>query len=142
CQQPYLGGVPLHEFSPGPDHHPVTHPQIGYIRYINTAAISRIAESLETPIYLSRRTGAFNDSVQPLAYVECPKDTENIDKIMDRVRSAFSIGGERSFEQDPRYGLIVLTEIASRALSNATNDSGTAIGVIGTLVRVMAPLAN
>lgn len=140
CQRPYLGGVPLHSFSPEPDHHPVTHPQIGYIRYINVAALSRISESLETPIYLRMRTGAFNDSVQPLAYIERPADIEAIDKAVERIRSAFSIGGERSFEQDPRYGLIVLTEIASRALSSATNDSGTAIDVIGTLVRVLAPL--
>ena len=38
----------------------------------------------------------------------------------------------------PRFGLIVLSEIASRALSPAVNDPGTAIDVIGTLVRLFA----
>jgi uncharacterized membrane protein len=38
--------------------------------------------------------------------------------------------------QDPRFGLSVLTEIASRALSPAVNDPGTAIDVIGRGVRI------
>jgi uncharacterized membrane protein len=46
------------------------------------------------------------------------------------------IGGSRVFDQDPRFGLLVLSEIASRALSPAVNDPGTAIGVTGTLVRL------
>src|SRR5690606_22461375 len=39
--------------------------------------------------------------------------------------------------QDPRFGLSVLAEIASRALSSAMNDSGTAIDVIGRAVRLL-----
>ncbi|MFC6668701.1 DUF2254 family protein [Marinobacterium aestuariivivens] len=49
---------------------------------------------------------------------------------------AFVIGGKRTFDDDPRFGLVVLSEIASRALSPAVNDPGTAIDVIGTLVRL------
>jgi uncharacterized membrane protein len=40
------------------------------------------------------------------------------------------------FDHDPRLGLIVLSEIAGRALSPAVNDPGTAIGIVGTLVRL------
>jgi uncharacterized membrane protein len=40
------------------------------------------------------------------------------------------------FAHDPRFGLVVLSEIASRALSPAVNDPGTAIDIIGTLVRL------
>src|SRR5690606_9376275 len=53
------------------------------------------------------------------------------------VRDAFTIGAERDFEQDPRFGLCVLAEIASRALSPAVNDAGTAIDVIGRGVRLL-----
>ncbi|WP_277871400.1 DUF2254 family protein [Pseudotamlana carrageenivorans] len=35
------------------------------------------------------------------------------------------------FDGDPRFGLITLTEIASRALSTWINDPGTAIQIIG-----------
>ena len=54
------------------------------------------------------------------------------------VHDAFSIGADRTFEYDPRYGIAVLAEIAARALSAAVNDAGTAKDVIGSLVRVLA----
>ncbi len=54
------------------------------------------------------------------------------------VRECFAVGGVRSFDQDPRFGASVLTEIASRALSPATNDLGTAIDVIGRTVRLLS----
>ena len=60
------------------------------------------------------------------------------EQLADALRSAFTIGNERSFDQDPRFGLIVLSEIASRALSPGVNDPGTAISVIGRLVRVLS----
>ncbi|MFM0339824.1 DUF2254 family protein [Paraburkholderia fungorum] len=56
----------------------------------------------------------------------------------DDVRSAFSVDVRRSFEQDPRFGISVLTEIASRALSPAVNDPGTAIDVIGRGIRILS----
>ncbi|WP_407363768.1 DUF2254 family protein [Pseudomonas luteola] len=46
------------------------------------------------------------------------------------------------FEHDPRFGLSVMAEIASRALSPGFNDQGTAIDVIGRAVRVLACVAN
>ncbi|WP_209438585.1 DUF2254 family protein [Vibrio natriegens] len=38
-------------------------------------------------------------------------------KEESEVSAAFTIRTERSFDQDPRFGLVVLAEIASRALS-------------------------
>ena len=46
------------------------------------------------------------------------------------------VGNDRVFDHDPRFGLVVLSEIASRALSAAVNDPGTAIDDIGRLVRL------
>jgi uncharacterized membrane protein len=48
------------------------------------------------------------------------------------------VGRERRFDDDPRFGLIALSEIAARALSPAVNDPGTAISIIGALVRLFA----
>ena len=49
------------------------------------------------------------------------------DKDAGAVDHAFSIVAARSFDQDPRYGLIVLGEIADKALSAAVNDVGTVV---------------
>lgn len=47
------------------------------------------------------------------------------------------MGDSRRVEVDPRFGLIMLAEIADRALSPAVNDPGTAISVLGTQVRLL-----
>ncbi|RYZ76095.1 MAG: DUF2254 domain-containing protein, partial [Proteobacteria bacterium] len=47
------------------------------------------------------------------------------------------IGNDRNFDSDPLYGFNVLSEIASRALSPGINDPGTAIQIIGSLVRMI-----
>lgn len=58
------------------------------------------------------------------------------------IEEAFIVGNDRSFYQDPRFGLAVLAEIASRALSPAVNDPATAIDVIGRAVRVLSHCAE
>lgn len=54
------------------------------------------------------------------------------------ITQAFLIGKNRMFDEDPRFGLVVLSEIAGKALSSAVNDPGTAIIIIGSLVRLFA----
>ena len=52
------------------------------------------------------------------------------------------IGDLRTFEQDGAYGLLVLSEIASRALSPGINDPGTAIEVIARQQGLLWEWAN
>lgn len=135
---PYLGGSELKDFIPTENHIPIRHETIGYIQHIDVDKLSRIAEETKTPVYVMQRPGSFNDSHRPIAYIAHDVDED----LTARIQNAFTIGDERSFEQDPRYGLVVLAEIASRALSPAVNDQGTAIDVIGTVVRLLAPMAK
>ena len=55
---------------------------------------------------------------------------------------AFIVGDDRTFREDPRFGLVTLAEIAARALSPAVNDVGTAIDIVGTFVRLLARWAE
>ena len=48
----------------------------------------------------------------------------------------------RTYDQDPRFGLTVLTEIAERALLPAVNDPGTAIDILGRSVRLLSACAD
>lgn len=134
-EQPYLGGNPLLEAVPKSSRHAVICAKIGFVQHIDMVALDRIAEAQKATIYVQCLPGIFNDSIRPLAYVSKKMD----ETIADSIRDAFYIGDERSFEQDPRFGLIVLSEIASRALSPGVNDPGTAIDVIGTGLRVLMP---
>ena len=134
-QHPYLGGTSLINYVPEATHYAIIHPHIGYIQNIDVAALSEMAERLELQFYLQDLPGSFNDAHQPTIY--CSKPLAGSD--IETVQRAFSIGADRSFEQDPRYGIIVFSEIASRALSPAVNDPGTAIDIIGASLRTLAP---
>lgn len=133
-KEPCLGGVLLEHYKPKAAHYAITHPQIGYIQHIDMAQLSRFSEKHNLDLFIQMPPGCFNDSHIPIVYSSMIISTEE-EHI---IRDAFSIRDDRSFDQDPDYGLIVLSEIASRALSPALNDPGTAIDVIGTAVRVLA----
>lgn len=45
----------------------------------------------------------------------------------ESLRSAFELGDERTFEQDPKYALRLVVDIAIKALSAAINDPTTAV---------------
>ena len=92
-------------------------------------------QHVDVEIYLAVLPGSFVHPNKPLLWVASDGDLN--DELADDLRGCFSIGTERSFDQDPRFGFVVLAEVASRALSQAINDSGTAIDVIGRMTRLL-----
>lgn len=134
-KNPFFGGQELTNFTPNKEHFGIACNRVGYIRNIDISALSELAEENDIKLYIPHLPGDFNDSAQPLLY-----STKKIDdEVIKEVVKAFDIGKQRSFEQDPRFGLIVMSEIASRALSPAVNDPGTAIDIICTGVRTLIP---
>lgn len=132
-ESPFLGGRPARAAAK-PDGAPVHADTIGYVQYIDIARLAGVAKNVKTHITLAVRAGAFVTPDRALAHVAGGAS----DETAAAVRKAFTIDDTRSYDQDPRFALIVLSEIASRALSPAVNDPGTAIDVIGTAVRVLA----
>jgi uncharacterized membrane protein len=138
CNQlknPCMGGMPLGDNIPNDSACPLSSNKIGYIQHIDVETLDKLAQEYECSIYVKCLTGDFYDGIDPLLYSSHALGDENAQKLT----AAFSIAGERSFAQDPRFGLVVLSEIASRALSPALNDPGTAIDIIGTGLRVLMP---
>lgn len=135
-EAPYLGGHG-HAGPPPPGAHPIASPAIGYVRYVHMNELQDCAVASNCQIYLAVLPGAFVHPGAPLVYVlgARPDDAKSITE-------AFTIRDTRTFEQDPRFGLAVLAEIAERALSPAINDPGTAIDVLGRAVRLLAILAE
>lgn len=108
--------------------------QTGYIQNIDLARLQDIAEKNDLRIEIVAPVGAFRRRGEVIGRASCavlPDETE------DALRSAYSVARGRTFEQDPRFGLIVLAEIAARALSPGVNDPGTAIQIIGVAVRLL-----
>lgn len=110
---------------------------IGYVQHINIEAINTWATNAELRVVVAALPGTFTAPDKPLAYLYSEEGEVQEDNV-DCVIESFQIGGDRIFDNDPRFGLIVLSEIASRALSPAVNDPGTAIDVIGTLLRLFS----
>ncbi|MCE3027318.1 DUF2254 domain-containing protein [Salinicola sp. DM10] len=130
---PYLGGEAMPASLPS-GLCEVRAQQVGYVQHIDTARLGTLAEDADAAIYVQVLPGSFVDRERVLAASPDLDETR-----ADAIRAAFTIGPSRHFDQDPRFGLIVMAEVASRALSPGINDSGTAIDAIGCTVRVLTP---
>jgi len=134
-QDPALGGRILDEDSTAiPEGAVALHvPTIGYLQHLSVDMLSEQAEKAGGEIFVKVLPGQFLHPAMDVAYISgFPDDFDPA-----ALESAFRIGRDRSFDQDPRFGLVVLSEIASRALSPAVNDSGTAKDVMARAVRLL-----
>jgi uncharacterized membrane protein len=108
---------------------------IGYLLNVDVAELHEIAEKLGATIRLHERPGAFLDKRDSLAVVfggEKPDEAS-----LKKIKGAFQTGDTRRLGTDPRFGLVLFSEIAARALSPAVNDPGTAIAVLGIQIRLL-----
>lgn len=111
--------------------------KIGYVQRIDLKTLQTYAERSGTFIAVAALPGKFVAPDHALVFISAKNnDLPPIDTAA--IENAFVIGNERQFGEDPRFGLIVLSEIASKALSPAVNDPGTAISIIGSFVRLFA----
>ena len=112
---------------------PIYPDQVGYVMHIDIQQLHDWACERDGQIHVISPPGFFVHPSEPLAWMTPP-----CKEVPAAVRKSFTLGKERSFDQDPRYGMVVLAEIASRALSPGVNDPGTAIDVLARVVRVLA----
>jgi uncharacterized membrane protein len=109
----------------------------GYVQQIYMSNLQGIAERLDAIITINAVPGTFSSIDKPLFYILLNEKTST-ETDYNELRKAFVIGNMRYFHEDPRFGLITLSEIASRALSPAVNDPGTAIQIISSHVRLFS----
>ncbi|MDX1498163.1 MAG: DUF2254 domain-containing protein, partial [Salinisphaeraceae bacterium] len=136
-RKPNLGAVP---YDANQDERPDTavqvfSPELGHVQRIDMQKLQNHAEQYECEITILAMPGQFVASNHPLAYYVINKDDADQTKVHAEIADAFLINSNRTFYEDPRFGLVVLSEIASRALSPSVNDPGTAIATLGSLLR-------
>lgn len=134
-EEPCLGGRPCTFDEIPAQAAAVAAPATGYVQHIDAGILDACAEAHGARLWIAAPPGFFVAEGDPLVRM-----TEALPEAT--VQRAFSIGDSRSFDQDPSYGLLVLSEIAQRALSPGVNDPGTAISVIGRLLRLLLPVAD
>jgi len=133
-QHPRLGTKPLPALLPGEPAVPLRASRVGYVQHVDIEALERIAVGHALELRVTAMPGAFVTPEAPLLWVS---GADQLSASEHALRDCFALADERNFDQDPRYGLIVLSEIASRALSPAVNDPGTAINVLDAGARVI-----
>lgn len=116
---------------------PLFAPQVGYVQQVELKVLEALAQKHQLRLYINAPAGAFTSPDRPLLYISNLQDLPE-QAIKEKLVDAFIIGSNRTFDEDPRFGLIALAEIASRALSPGINDPGTAIVIIGSLVRLFS----
>ncbi|MEM1065870.1 MAG: DUF2254 domain-containing protein [Pseudomonadota bacterium] len=97
----------------------------GYLQLIDVERLEtcRPARGL---VYVAHAPGAHVLEGEVLAQVTGAVS----EQVEEALCNAFTLGDRRTQEQDAAYGLTVLSEIASKALSPGVNDPGTAIQAI------------
>ncbi|MGC6342825.1 DUF2254 domain-containing protein [Bisgaard Taxon 45] len=97
----------------------------GYLTHIDMQGLQKKAQALEGYIHIYVRPGVLISPDTVICALETEQDVEE-----ETLRQCFVLAKERTYEQDPNWGFIVLSEAAQRALSPAVNDPGTAINIM------------
>ena len=137
---PCMGGHPLTGEVPN-DARPLRAPQSGYIQHIYPEALNEQACRFGVEIYMSRKIGDYvflNEPLIMIARRNQPEAETQDEDIEEALLATITLGDLRTFDQDPRFGLMVMGEVASKALSPGVNDPGTAIDVITRVGRILS----
>ncbi|MGC7590592.1 DUF2254 domain-containing protein [Bisgaard Taxon 46] len=127
---PMMGAVSTHQF--GSKSQPLEANASGYLTHIDMQGLQRKAEAAEGYIHICVRPG---ELISPDT-VLCKVDIQNEIEFED-LRNCFVFAKGRTFDQDPSWGFIVLSEAGQRALSAAVNDPGTAINIMTVMMGLL-----
>jgi len=134
---PHLGTTPW--VDPPPGVWPLGGRRTGHVQFLDLKALQALAERGGFRLWIEAVPGAFVHPGTTLAHCDAlPVDAKERAALEAQLASAFTVDHGRSYDQDPRFGLIALAEIAQRALSPAVNDPGTAMDILSRLARVLA----
>ncbi|TXK59158.1 DUF2254 domain-containing protein [Alkalisalibacterium limincola] len=112
----------------------------GYIQDVDVARLERLACRLDTVIELPHRVGGFVSEGMALVRIKGPVEPDE-DAASD-VHSSFTLGRQRTIQQDPSFGLRQLVDVAMKALSPGVNDTTTAVLVVDRLSALVRRLCQ
>ncbi len=122
---------------------PVAASKNGYVRSIDTAGLLSLARGLSGVVRMERGVGSFVARGAALASVGhyAGGSLPLPDKLIADLNEQFSLGSQRSVEQDVGFGLRQIVDIALKALSPGINDTTTSVICIDYLGSLLAQLA-
>jgi uncharacterized membrane protein len=115
----------------------------GYVQTVHPERLLPLAEQLQVTVLIAPLVGEHVVTGRPIAYAwrtsleQSPPDPA---ALAGPIRDAVRIGYQRTLQQDVRFGMRQLVDIALRALSPAVNDPYTAIQAIHRLTILLCAL--
>jgi uncharacterized membrane protein len=108
------------------------------LQQIDAAALVTLAKESGGVIEVVAAVGDTVLQSMPLMHIlGAPKSIEE-----RRLRNAIELGEERTFEQDPKYAIRLLVDIAIKALSPAVNDPTTAVQALDQIQDLLLRLGQ
>lgn len=91
--------------------------ETGYITFIDINKLSELAEQNNLLVKVEVRPGEFVYPFSSILSIDSKQAGEELsDELINTIRKKVVIDKKRNFDLDPEYGLIVLSEMASKAL--------------------------
>jgi uncharacterized membrane protein len=142
--------------------HPVPAGGTGYVQSVDQGALADLAGASGRLVRMERSVGEFVVEAAPLAWIAAdrgagglraahpasgrvparrPDPDDDLDRLARRVARAYTVGENRTVEQDAAFGLRQLVDVALKALSPGVNDSTTATSCVDYLGALLVRLA-
>lgn len=96
----------------------------GYVQTVDIDALQRLAADRSMLIRMERGVGDFAVEGAPLMSVRASDAPGTRER--EQLRCAFTIGPQRTVEEDPAFGMRQLVDVALKGLSPGINDTTTA----------------
>jgi uncharacterized membrane protein len=123
----------------------VAAPATGYIQRVDDEGLLRLARECRLIVRLERQVGDFVIVGLPLASLARTGEPgngvgegEKDPRLETRIAARVTIGHYRTIDQDARFGIRQLVDIALKALSPGINDTTTAVTCVDYLGAILA----
>jgi uncharacterized membrane protein len=108
------------------------------IQAVDVAALVNLAKASDAVVEMAVAVGDTVVELMPLLHVFGSRSSIDEHKLRKRIE----LGRERTFEQDPKYAIRLLVDIAIRALSPAVNDPTTAVQALDQIEDLLLRLGQ
>jgi uncharacterized membrane protein len=120
---------------------PIRARRSGYLVAIKVDALYSVASRANVRVRISRNIGDYLDEGEIVGWVGHTGPGAVDDAVAERLARKLSLAPTREHDYDPLYGVRILADVASRALSSSANDAYTARQALHMLRTVLRRIA-
>jgi uncharacterized membrane protein len=117
-------------------------PRSGYLVEVDVRGLTRIARRAGVRVRIVRTVGDYFDEGEVVGWIGRDGGGAVGERLARRLAGTLLIAPTREADLDPAYGIIILADVAGRALSVASNDAYTARQALQQIRSVLRTLAR